>query len=98
MGGFYCNLEGQMEMTGPNCEVASSQASVGTLLAIKQRLRELHQLLLDPPKVGCVCLASLGIKRCWVAKQSSWLQWHFKSHIILGVEGPADHWTPWTFL
>ncbi|KAJ6654358.1 hypothetical protein lerEdw1_006951 [Lerista edwardsae] len=50
MGGFYCNLEGQMEMTGPNCEVASSQASVGTLLAIKQRLRELHQLLLDPPK------------------------------------------------
>uniref|UniRef100_A0A8D0BAG3 Protein phosphatase 6 regulatory subunit 1 n=1 Tax=Salvator merianae TaxID=96440 RepID=A0A8D0BAG3_SALMN len=50
MGGFYCNLEGQMEMTGPNCEVASSQASLGTLLAIKQRLRELHQLLLDPPK------------------------------------------------
>lgn len=50
MGGFYCNLEGQMEMTGPNCEVVSSQASVGTLLAIKQRLRELHQLLLDPPK------------------------------------------------
>lgn len=57
MGGFYCNLEGQMEMTGPNCEVASSQASLGTLLAIKQRLRELHQLLLDPPKVGlCVHL------------------------------------------
>ncbi|XP_015276250.1 PREDICTED: serine/threonine-protein phosphatase 6 regulatory subunit 1 [Gekko japonicus] len=50
MGGFYCNLEGQMEITGPNCEVASSQASLGTLLAIKQRLRELHQLLLDPPK------------------------------------------------
>ncbi|XP_044303742.1 serine/threonine-protein phosphatase 6 regulatory subunit 1 isoform X1 [Varanus komodoensis] len=50
MGGFYCNLEGQMEMTGPNCEVASSQASLGTLLAIKQRLRELHRLLLDPPK------------------------------------------------
>lgn len=47
-----------MEMTGPNCEVASSQASLGTLLAIKQRLRELHQLLLDPPKVGmrtCAC-------------------------------------------
>ncbi|XP_042328878.1 serine/threonine-protein phosphatase 6 regulatory subunit 1 isoform X3 [Sceloporus undulatus] len=50
MGGFYCNMEGQMEMTGPNCEVASSQASQGTLLAIKQRLRELHRLLLDPPK------------------------------------------------
>ncbi|XP_020648358.1 serine/threonine-protein phosphatase 6 regulatory subunit 1 isoform X1 [Pogona vitticeps] len=50
MGGFYCNLEGQMEITGPNCEVASSQASQGTLLAIKQRLRELHRLLLDPPK------------------------------------------------
>ncbi|KAM3822458.1 serine/threonine-protein phosphatase 6 regulatory subunit 1 isoform 4-T4 [Vipera latastei] len=50
IGGFYCNLEGQMEMTGPNCEVASSQASLGTLHAIKQRLRELHRLLLDPPK------------------------------------------------
>ncbi|XP_048373253.1 serine/threonine-protein phosphatase 6 regulatory subunit 1 isoform X2 [Sphaerodactylus townsendi] len=50
MGGFYCNLEGQMEMTVPTNEVASSQASLGTLLAIKQRLRELHQLLLDPPK------------------------------------------------
>ncbi|KAH0626513.1 hypothetical protein JD844_001537 [Phrynosoma platyrhinos] len=50
MGGFYCNMEGQMEMTGPNCEVASSQASQGTLLAIKERLRELHRLLLDPPK------------------------------------------------
>nr|XP_060636444.1 serine/threonine-protein phosphatase 6 regulatory subunit 1 isoform X1 [Anolis sagrei ordinatus]XP_060636445.1 serine/threonine-protein phosphatase 6 regulatory subunit 1 isoform X2 [Anolis sagrei ordinatus] len=50
MGGFYCNMEGQMEMSGPNCEVASSQASQGTLLAIKQRLRELHRLLLDPPK------------------------------------------------
>ncbi|KAL7977386.1 hypothetical protein Chor_009335 [Crotalus horridus] len=50
IGGFYCNLEGQMEMTGPNCEVASSQASLGTLHGIKQRLRELHRLLLDPPK------------------------------------------------
>lgn len=60
IGGFYCNMEGQMEMTAPNCEVASSQASLGTLHAIKQRLRELHRLLLDPPKVsrshahGCV--------------------------------------------
>uniref|UniRef100_A0A8C6VKC6 Protein phosphatase 6 regulatory subunit 1 n=1 Tax=Naja naja TaxID=35670 RepID=A0A8C6VKC6_NAJNA len=50
IGGFYCNMEGQMEMTAPNCEVASSQASLGTLHAIKQRLRELHRLLLDPPK------------------------------------------------
>lgn len=55
MAGFYCNLEGQTEMTGPNCEVAASQASLGTLLAIKQRLREVHQLLLDPPKV-CLLL------------------------------------------
>ncbi|MEE6482999.1 hypothetical protein FKM82_013397 [Ascaphus truei] len=51
MSGFYCNLDGQLEMNPPGLDSSSNtQASLGTLLAIKQRLREFHQLLIDPPK------------------------------------------------
>ncbi|XP_053308544.1 serine/threonine-protein phosphatase 6 regulatory subunit 1 isoform X2 [Spea bombifrons] len=48
LGGFYCNLEGQLEINPPDS--SNTQASVGTLLAIKQRLREFQQLLVDPPR------------------------------------------------
>lgn len=47
---FYCTLEG-IEMDAPGLDGSSNtQASLGTLLAIKQRLPEFHQLLTDPPK------------------------------------------------
>lgn len=50
MGGFFCNVDGQLEISPPGPESSSSQASIGTLLAIKHHLREFHQLLLEPPK------------------------------------------------
>ncbi|XP_063798894.1 serine/threonine-protein phosphatase 6 regulatory subunit 1 isoform X2 [Pseudophryne corroboree] len=51
LSGFYCNLEGQLELNPPGIDAMSStQASVGTLLAIKEHLKEFHQLLIDPPK------------------------------------------------
>lgn len=47
---FYCTLEG-LEMDAAGLDGSSNtQASLGTLLAIKQRLPEFHQLLIDPPK------------------------------------------------
>ncbi|KAM4651223.1 serine/threonine-protein phosphatase 6 regulatory subunit 1 isoform 2-T2 [Discoglossus pictus] len=51
MSGFYCNLDGQLEINPPGLDSSSNtQASLGTLLAIKQRLGGFHQLLIDPPK------------------------------------------------
>ncbi|XP_068097365.1 serine/threonine-protein phosphatase 6 regulatory subunit 1-like isoform X2 [Hyperolius riggenbachi] len=48
--GFYCTLEG-IEMNASGLDGSTNtQASLGTLLAIKQRLPEFHQLLIDPPK------------------------------------------------
>ncbi|KAG8434102.1 hypothetical protein GDO86_012466 [Hymenochirus boettgeri] len=52
MSGFYCNIDGQLEITTPGTDSSNTQASLGTLLAIKQHLQEFHQLLLDPPKKG----------------------------------------------
>ncbi|XP_018426627.1 PREDICTED: serine/threonine-protein phosphatase 6 regulatory subunit 1-like, partial [Nanorana parkeri] len=52
---FYCTLEG-LEMDASGLDGSSNtQASLGTLMAIKQRLPEFHQLLIDPPKTpkGC---------------------------------------------
>ncbi|KAM4015924.1 serine/threonine-protein phosphatase 6 regulatory subunit 1 isoform 2-T2 [Anomaloglossus baeobatrachus] len=49
MNAFYCNLEGQLEIN-PGIDSCNTQASVGTLLAIKQSLKDFHQLLIDPPK------------------------------------------------
>ncbi|XP_077115670.1 serine/threonine-protein phosphatase 6 regulatory subunit 1 isoform X1 [Ranitomeya variabilis] len=49
LNAFYCNLEGQLEIN-PGIDSCSTQASVGTLVAIKQSLKEFHQLLIDPPK------------------------------------------------
>ncbi|XP_040181662.1 serine/threonine-protein phosphatase 6 regulatory subunit 1 isoform X2 [Rana temporaria] len=47
---FYCTLEG-LEMDAAGLDGSSNtQASLGTLMAIKQRLPEFHQLLIDPPK------------------------------------------------
>ncbi|GCB61130.1 hypothetical protein scyTo_0014285 [Scyliorhinus torazame] len=50
MGGLFCNLDGQLDLCPPGMDHACSQVSAGTLLAIKLRLRDFHQLLLDPPK------------------------------------------------
>ncbi|XP_053546676.1 serine/threonine-protein phosphatase 6 regulatory subunit 1 isoform X2 [Bombina bombina] len=51
MSGFYCNIDGQLEISTTGLDTSSNtQASLGTLLAIKQYLREFHQLLIDPPK------------------------------------------------
>ncbi|XP_069494295.1 serine/threonine-protein phosphatase 6 regulatory subunit 1 isoform X2 [Ambystoma mexicanum] len=50
MSGFYCNMDGQLEMNPPELDFISSQASVGTLVTIKDNLRKFHQLLLEPPK------------------------------------------------
>nr|XP_033816754.1 serine/threonine-protein phosphatase 6 regulatory subunit 1 isoform X2 [Geotrypetes seraphini] len=50
LSGFYCNVDGQLEMNPPGLDSMPSQASLGTLHAIKQHLREFHQLLLHPPK------------------------------------------------
>ncbi|XP_067830637.1 serine/threonine-protein phosphatase 6 regulatory subunit 3-like isoform X2 [Heptranchias perlo] len=50
MGGLFCNLDGQLDLCPPGMDHACSQVSTGTLLAIKLRLRDFHQLLLDPPK------------------------------------------------
>ncbi|KAM5132468.1 serine/threonine-protein phosphatase 6 regulatory subunit 1 isoform 2-T2 [Mantella aurantiaca] len=47
---FYCTLEG-LEMDASALDGSlNTQASLGTLLAIKQRLSDFHQLLIDPPK------------------------------------------------
>ncbi|XP_040288329.1 serine/threonine-protein phosphatase 6 regulatory subunit 1 isoform X3 [Bufo bufo] len=50
LNAFYCNLEGQLEINPPSIDSSSTQASLGTLLAIKQSLKDFHQLLIDPPK------------------------------------------------
>lgn len=51
LNAFYCNLEGQLEINPPGIDSSSNtQASLGTLLAIKQSLKAFHQLLIDPPK------------------------------------------------
>ncbi|KAM8927224.1 serine/threonine-protein phosphatase 6 regulatory subunit 1 [Pelodytes ibericus] len=51
LSGFYCNVDGQLEINPPSMDSSSNtQASLGTLLAIKQRLREFNQLLVDPPR------------------------------------------------
>ncbi|XP_069804488.1 serine/threonine-protein phosphatase 6 regulatory subunit 1 isoform X2 [Dendropsophus ebraccatus] len=51
LNAFYCNLEGQLEINPPGVDSSSNtQASLGTLLAIKQSLKDFHQLLIDPPK------------------------------------------------
>lgn len=51
LNAFYCNLEGQLEINPPGIDSSSNtQASLGTLLAIKQSLKDFHQLLIDPPK------------------------------------------------
>ncbi|XP_069056861.1 serine/threonine-protein phosphatase 6 regulatory subunit 1 isoform X2 [Pleurodeles waltl] len=50
MSGFYCNLDGQLEMNPPELDFTSSQASAGTLVTIKENLKKFHQLLLEPPK------------------------------------------------
>ncbi|KAM3923293.1 serine/threonine-protein phosphatase 6 regulatory subunit 1 isoform 2-T2 [Leptodactylus fuscus] len=51
LNAFYANLEGQLEINPPGIDSSSNtQASLGTLLAIKQSLKGFHQLLIDPPK------------------------------------------------
>ncbi|XP_056399878.1 serine/threonine-protein phosphatase 6 regulatory subunit 1 isoform X3 [Hyla sarda] len=51
LNAFYCNLEGQLEINPPSGDSSyNTQASLGTLLAIKQSLKDFHQLLIDPPK------------------------------------------------
>ncbi|XP_019344420.2 serine/threonine-protein phosphatase 6 regulatory subunit 1 isoform X2 [Alligator mississippiensis] len=50
LGGFYCNLDGQLEMGPGSLDVPQRQVSLGTLLALRQRLPDFHQLLLEPPK------------------------------------------------
>ncbi|XP_064416581.1 serine/threonine-protein phosphatase 6 regulatory subunit 1 isoform X3 [Latimeria chalumnae] len=50
IGGFFSTLDGHLEMNSNMPEPTGSQASLGTLLAIKQRLGDFHQLLLHPPK------------------------------------------------
>ncbi|KAM4704186.1 serine/threonine-protein phosphatase 6 regulatory subunit 1 [Rhinophrynus dorsalis] len=51
MSGFYCNVDGQLDINPSGLDSSSTtQASLGTLLAIKQHLRDFHQLLIDPPK------------------------------------------------
>ncbi|KAE8593953.1 hypothetical protein XENTR_v10019384 [Xenopus tropicalis] len=51
MSGFYCNLDGQFEINAAGLDSSSNtQASLGTLLAIKDHLPQFHQLLTDPPK------------------------------------------------
>ncbi|OCT70945.1 serine/threonine-protein phosphatase 6 regulatory subunit 1 isoform X2 [Xenopus laevis] len=51
MSGFYCNIDGQLEINTADLDSTSNtQASLGTLLAIKEHLRQFHQLLIDPPK------------------------------------------------
>ncbi|XP_075696038.1 serine/threonine-protein phosphatase 6 regulatory subunit 1 isoform X2 [Rhinoderma darwinii] len=51
LNAFYCNLEGQLEINPTGIDSSSNtQASLGTLLAIKQSLKDFHQLLIDPPK------------------------------------------------
>ncbi|XP_066463848.1 serine/threonine-protein phosphatase 6 regulatory subunit 1 isoform X1 [Eleutherodactylus coqui] len=51
LNAFYCNLEGQLEINPPGIDSSSNtQASLGTMLAIKQSLKEFQQLLIDPPK------------------------------------------------
>ncbi|XP_032869271.1 serine/threonine-protein phosphatase 6 regulatory subunit 3-like isoform X1 [Amblyraja radiata] len=50
MSGLFCNIDGQMDLCPPGMDHACSQVSTGTLQAIKLRLRDFHQLLLDPPK------------------------------------------------
>ncbi|XP_018079781.1 protein phosphatase 6 regulatory subunit 1 L homeolog isoform X4 [Xenopus laevis] len=51
MSGFYCNLDGQLEINAAGLDSTSNtQASLGTLLAIKEHLHQFHQLLIDPPK------------------------------------------------
>ncbi|KAM9299406.1 serine/threonine-protein phosphatase 6 regulatory subunit 1 [Gastrophryne carolinensis] len=48
--GFYCAIDG-LEMNPSGLDGSfSTQASLGTLLAIKQRLPDFNQLLTDPPK------------------------------------------------
>ncbi|CAH2319193.1 serine threonine- phosphatase 6 regulatory subunit 1 isoform X1 [Pelobates cultripes] len=50
LSGFYCNLEGQLEINPPGMDSSSNtQASLDTLLAIKQHLCDFHKLLVDPP-------------------------------------------------
>uniref|UniRef100_A0A6I8PE55 Protein phosphatase 6 regulatory subunit 1 n=1 Tax=Ornithorhynchus anatinus TaxID=9258 RepID=A0A6I8PE55_ORNAN len=51
LGGFYCTVDGQLELTSPvGRDALTSQASLGTLLALRPRLRHFHQLLLQSPK------------------------------------------------
>ncbi|XP_069764795.1 serine/threonine-protein phosphatase 6 regulatory subunit 3-like isoform X2 [Narcine bancroftii] len=50
MSGLFCNIDGQLDLCPPGVDHACSQVSAGTLQAIKLRLRDFHQLLLDPPK------------------------------------------------
>eukprot|EP00062_Callorhinchus_milii_P023530 gi/632982470/ref/XP_007908154.1/ PREDICTED: serine/threonine-protein phosphatase 6 regulatory subunit 1 [Callorhinchus milii] len=50
MGGLFCNLDGQLDLCTPGLDHACSQVSTGTLQAIKSRLQDFHQLLLEPPK------------------------------------------------
>ncbi|XP_072128178.1 serine/threonine-protein phosphatase 6 regulatory subunit 3-like isoform X1 [Mobula birostris] len=50
MSGLFCNIDGQLDLCPPGMDHACSQVSAGTLQAIKLRLRDFHQLLLDPPK------------------------------------------------
>ncbi|XP_078511165.1 serine/threonine-protein phosphatase 6 regulatory subunit 1 isoform X4 [Lissotriton helveticus] len=50
ISGFYCNMDGQLEMNPPELDFTSSQASAGTLVAIKENLKKFHKLLLEPPK------------------------------------------------
>uniref|UniRef100_A0A4W3J8H3 Protein phosphatase 6 regulatory subunit 1 n=1 Tax=Callorhinchus milii TaxID=7868 RepID=A0A4W3J8H3_CALMI len=52
MGGLFCNLDGQLDLCTPGLDHACSQVSTGTLQAIKSRLQDFHQLLLEPPKVS----------------------------------------------
>ncbi|XP_072889784.1 serine/threonine-protein phosphatase 6 regulatory subunit 3-like isoform X2 [Hemitrygon akajei] len=50
MSGLFCNIDGQLDLCPPGMDHACSQVSAGTLQAIKLRLQDFHQLLLDPPK------------------------------------------------
>uniref|UniRef100_A0A8C8SUX8 Protein phosphatase 6 regulatory subunit 1 n=1 Tax=Pelusios castaneus TaxID=367368 RepID=A0A8C8SUX8_9SAUR len=50
LGSFYGPLDGQPELGPRGMEGGFCQASPSTLLALRQHLRDFHQLLLHPPK------------------------------------------------
>lgn len=64
---FFSSVDGQLELLA-QVTLDSSVSSVGTLHALRPRLSCFHQLLLEPPEVGCVGWGARG----WGAALQSW--------------------------